>query len=286
MRIKKFKKNEYVLEEGIWVRNPFCEARPVDINSLTRGDQQMLLRNESENLRKPHLQMDDALDLHMENVVIVSDGYGWAERQLFLASLPSRSVKVIGVNGSLARWSMVGDAAPVKRTMTFYVVNNPYPECMAYLPRSHRYYPNIVASTRTNPKFLSEYRSQPYLYRPTPDADYSGFAAGDVNAVLDDYRNPVCAAVSLAAKRGAKRILLLCCDESFEDERPGAERMPNGLFQYPQQIKCQRVVDRQAYWLGAAGIRVGDCSSGVEMRNATYIKPEGIANFFDKDEDE
>lgn len=280
MRVKKFKKNEYVLEEGVWVRNPFCEARPVDINSLVSGEQQMLLKNESENMRRPFLQMDDALDLHMESVVIASDGYDWTEKQFVLASLSNKFVKVIGVNGSLAKWSMVGDEAKLKRTMTFYVVNNPYPECMAYLPRSHKYYPNIVASTRTNPRFLSEYRSQPYLYRPTPDADYSGFAAGDVNAVLDDYRNPICAAVSLAVKRGAKKILLLCCDESFKDERPGAEKMPNGLFQYPQQIKCQKVIDRQAYWLREAGVHVADCSLGIKLNNATYIETENVAKFF------
>jgi hypothetical protein len=178
---------------------------------------------------------------------------------------------------------MVGEGAPLKRTMTFYVVNNPYPECVSFLPKSHRYYPNIVASTRTHPEFLEAYRSQPYMYRPTPDLDYSG--SWDVGAVLDDYRNPVCAAISLAVKRGARRILLLCCDDAFEDERPGAVRMENGLWQYPQQITCQRIIDKQLFWTRRMGIRVGDCSSGIEYENAEYINPEDVLGFFDKEGD-
>lgn len=286
MRVKKFKNNEYILEQGVWVRNPFKEAREVDINSLAKEESILFLKNEFENIRTSYLQMDDDFDLRMDKVVIASDGYGWEERQLCLGLLSNKDVKTIGVNGSLARWTMVGDGAKYKRTMTFYLVNNPYPECMGYLPRSHNYYPNIVASVRTYPKFLGSYRNQPFLYNPTPDADYCGVCQKEVNSTLDDYRNPICAAISLAVKRGAKKILLLCCDESFKEERPGAEKMSNGMFQYPQQIKCQRIIDKQLYWLKAGGVEVADCSSGIELANATYIEPEGVCKFFDKDSDE
>lgn len=283
MRIKKHRNNQYVLAEGVWVRNPFCDAKSLDVNSLCGDEIPMLLANEEKNSKAPSMQMEDIGGVDMENVVIVSDGFGWNERQLSLANLPSGLVKVLGVNGSLARWAMVGDEAPVKRTMTFYVVNNPYPECAGFLPRRHRYYPNLVASTRTNPKFIEQYRGQPYFYRPTPDANYAGF--WDAGATLDDYRNPICAALSLAAKRGAKRVLLFCCDEAFEDERPGAVRMENGLYQYPQQIMCQRIIDKQLFWLRRAGIKTGDCSSGVEYENAEYIDVEKLADFFEKAQD-
>lgn len=281
MRIKKFKKNEYVLAEGVWVRNPVSGARPVDINSMSLRDMDTLVANEGQNSKRPHMQMEEINDMSMRNVVVVSDGYGWGERQMALAGLPSSSVKVVGVNGSLARWAMVGEDAPVKRAMAFYVVNNPYPECVSFLPRRHRYYPNLVASTRTLPRFLSDYGNQPYMYRPTPDVDYSG--VWDVGSTLDDYRNPVCAAISLAVQRGAKRLLLLCCDEAFEEDRPGAVRMPNGLYQYPQQIMCQRVIDKQLFWLRRAGVEVADCSSGIEYENAEYISIEGIKDFFGKE---
>jgi hypothetical protein len=281
MRIKKFRNNEYVLAESVWVRNPAVKSKAVDINSMSRDDISLFVVNEQENSRFSHMQMEEATGSLSTDVVVASDGFGWAKKHLALGSLPNSLVGVYGVNGSLARWSMVGEKAPVKRTMAFYVANNPYPECMNFLPKAHRYYPNIVASTRTNPKFLAAYRSQPYLYKPTPDLDYTG--SWDVEAVLDDYRNPICAAISLAVWRGAKRILLLCCDEAFEEKRPGAVKMENGLWQYPQQITCQKIIDKQLFWLRRMGIIVGDCSSGIEYENAEYIKDEDILKFFDKE---
>jgi hypothetical protein len=280
MRIKKFNKNEYALADGVWVRNPAVKTRPVDINSMSRDEISLFVRNEQENSRASHMQMEEADNPGVTDVVVASDGFGWAERQMVLGGLPNSSVNVFGVNGSLARWSMVGEGAAVKRTMAFYVANNPYPECMSFLPRSHRYYPNLVASTRTHPGFISAYRSQPYMYRPTTDLDYAGSC---VAVAMDDYRNPICAAISLAVRRGAKRILLLCCDEAFKEERPGATRMENGLYQYPQQIMCQSIIDKQLFWLGRMGIRVGDCSSGVKYDHAEYITPEDIPGFFDKE---
>jgi len=247
MRVKKLKNNEYIKEEGLWIRNPYCSGRPFDVNSLAKEEPDLLLRNEMENVRRPHLQMDEFSELSMEKVVIVSDGYDWSNRQFVLGDIPNRTIKVLGTNGSLSRWLMVGDTAKLKRTMSFYVVNNPYLECLGYLPRSHKYYPNIIASTRTHPGFLSAYKNQPYLYKPTGDFDYSGLGGAEISMILDDYRNPICASISLAAKMGAKKIALLCCDESFEDDRPGAIKMENGLFQYPQQIKCQKIIDRQLF---------------------------------------
>jgi hypothetical protein len=281
MRIKKFRNNEYVLADSVWVRNPSAKSKAVDINSMSRDEVSLFVRNEQENSKCSYMQMEEATGSPVADVVVASDGFGWRDRQMILGGLPNSAVNVFGVNGSLARWSMVGENAPVRRTMAFYVANNPYSECMSFLPKAHRYYPNIVASTRTNPEFLAAYRSQPYMYRPTPDLDYAG--SWGVGAVLDDYRNPVCAAISLAVWRGATRILLLCCDESFEDERPGAVRMKNGLWQYPQQITCQRVIDRQLFWLRRMGIRVGDCSSGIEYENAEYIRTEDIMGFFGKE---
>lgn len=283
MRIKKYRNNEYILADGVWVRNPAVNAKAIDINCMIRDEISMLLSNEQKNSRLSYMHMEEAAGSPVTDFVVASDGFGWNERQLALGGLPNSSVSVLGVNGSLAKWLMVGEAAKVKRTMAFYVVNNPYRECMAFLPRSHRYFPNLVASTRTNPEFLAMYRNQPYIYKSTPDLDYAG--SWDVGTTLDDYRNPVCAAISLAVKRGARRILLLCCDEAFEEERPGAVKMKNGLHQYPQQIMCQRIIDKQLFWLGRMGIKVGDCSSGVEYEHAEYIKPEDIVGFFDKEGD-
>lgn len=282
MRIKKYRNNEYILAEGVWVRNLCSDSKPLDINSLGKEELNLFLWNECENMKVSGINMDDLNRMEMENLVIFSDGHGWKERQKILAAMPNKLVKTIGVNGSLAKWEMVGEKADVKRTMTFYLANNPYGECMGYLPRKHRYYPNLVASTKTNPKFIREYDGQPMFYRSSQDLNYSGVGQEDCMR-LDDYRNPICAALSFAWKNRSKRIALLCCDESFEDERPGSARMKNGLYQYPQQIMCQKIIDKQIYWLKQAGVEVVDCSSGIEYENAEYISLENLPSFFDKE---
>jgi hypothetical protein len=281
MRVKKFRNNRYLLAEGVWVRDPFCKSKAIDINLMGSHEINLFVSNETKNITSPHMQMDDMGELLAENVVIVSDGFEWESRQLVLGTLPSSKVKVFGVNGSLAKWSMVGESTNVKRTMTFYVVNNPYPECMSFLPKRHRYYPNLVSSTRTFPKFLENYSNQPYFYSPTTNINYA--ALGTSGTHMDDYRNPVCAAVSLAVRNGARKILLLCCDQAFKDGRPGSVKMANGLYQYPQQIMCQRIIDKQFFWLKQSGIKTGNCSYGIEYENAEYISHEGILDFFCSD---
>jgi len=282
MRIKKYRNNEYILAEGVWVRNLCSDAKPLDINSLGGDELSLFLWNECENMKVSGMSMDEMSRIEMDNLVIFSDGHGWSERQKVLAGMPNKSIKTIGVNGSLAKWEMVGEKAEFKRTMTFYLANNPYGDCVGYLPKKHKYYPNLVASTKTNPRFIREYEGQPIFYRSSQDMNYSGVGQEDCMR-LDDYRNPICAALSFAWRNRVRKIALLCCDESFEDERPGAVRMKNGLYQYPQQIMCQKIIDKQIYWLRQAGVKVVDCSSGIEYENAGYIKLENLPSFFEKD---
>jgi hypothetical protein len=282
MRIKKYKNNQYVLADGVWVRNMCSDAEAVDVNLLGKSDLDLFLHNEVENIRASSLHMDVASQVSLENLVVFSDGYEWARRQLVLSEMSNKVVKTIGVNGSLSKWSMVGDSDK-KRTMTFYLVNNPYRECLGYLPKRHSYYPNLIASTKTNPDFLKAYKSQPYFYMATKDTNYSGIGHNGC-MFLDDYRNPICAAISLAWRCGVKKMALLCCDDAFADERPNAVRMENGLYQYPQQIMCQKIIDKQIYWMRRAGVEIVDCSSGIKYENADYIDFDGLPSFFKKDQ--
>lgn len=279
MRVKKHKNNEYLYAEGFWVRNPYLNVSPFDLNDLFVGEMETFLGNETENLKSPCLHSDEFGESSSENVIICSDGYGWEEIQEVLAEIPNKNAKVVGINGSLKRWRMVAGLSEKKRVMSAYFVNNPYKECLSYLPNRHRYYPSLVASTRTNHEFMRKYLEKPTFYRPTGDGSYSGIPREGC-MVLDDYRNPLCGAISYCVRKRVRKLALLCCDESFSEERPGSDRLPNGLFQYPQQIRSQRVVDVQLHWLRSAGVEVVDCSSGIEYKNAPYIKPEELASFF------
>jgi hypothetical protein len=276
-------RNEYVCTlDGVWVRN-FCKpAAPyIDINRLVpETEYEMLMNNELENLKRKYVNIE-AETLVRKKIVIVSDGYDFAERQKMLAKLPANEVTVIGVNKSLAKWELVGDDCPahLKRAMAFYVVNNPYPEAELFLP-AKRYYPKCVASVRTHPPFLQAYKGNIYTYAPVPESRYAGPSVTH-EFMVDDYRNPVCAALALAYRFGGQKVMLFCCDDAFEGDRPGAERLENGLYTYPQHLQGQRIIDGGLFWLSHAKIDVADFSSGPKFRNAAYISDEkAMKEFF------
>jgi hypothetical protein len=282
MRIKKINKNNYILsKDNVWVRD-FCSVKSgPDINKLYATENELWIENEFKNLRKSKLDLP--LDqLNYENIIICSDGFDWQNKQKIIGKLPNSLVKIIGTNGSLSKWEMVGEKAEIKRSMNFYFVNNPYSECLGFLPRKHNYYPSIISSIKTNPKFIENYKNQVYFYKPSEDGEYSTYP-NLINLVLDDYRNSICGAISLAWKLGVKKLLLFCCDESFKEFKEGSVQMENGYFQYPQQIMAQNIIDKQLYWLKQHNVEIFDHSKGIKYENAGYIDEESIFSFFTKE---
>lgn len=274
MRVKKKHQNEYVKIDDIWVRNPYVKCIPTDINNLTKGDESLFLNNELINSKRPRRILGE---LNWDNIVIVSSGYDFKNKQQILASLPYDKVKIICVNQSLAKWHLLGNSQ-IQRAVSLYMVNNPHVECLSYLPK-HGYWPNLLASTRSYPGFIDNYMGQVFFYKPTKNLHYSTPFQDSVPS-LDDYRNSICAAVSLAVFSKVKKLLLFCCDDSFEDSRPASIQLPNGLWTYPQQLKSQTIIDTQLGWLKNNGVAIRNHSSGLKYNNAAYIDEENILDFF------
>lgn len=282
MRFKKhLNKNTYLLTpSGIWVRDFTRNSVPyIDINSLvSKSDCQLLLSNELEN-RMRNLQHIDTEGFRHRNVVIVCDGYNFKTKQQLLVDLPE-DVAIIAVNGALAGWDLVK-----KRRINYYVVNNPYNECMGFLPWHNRYFPKCIASMRTHSEFIKQYSKNKgvvYRYMPTPEEGFSGIRS-DALYHIDDYRNPICAAIGLAYHMGVEKLMLFACDNSFSEAKPGALLLKNGLYTYPQHITSQEVIDGMFYWLrhqGDLDVEIGDHSSGIEYNNATYITTDRMSEFF------
>jgi hypothetical protein len=280
MRIKKLYKNEYILsslENKIWVRNFTLENSPyIDINHLLEvADFKSVLTNEIYN-NASSIEKIDVNDFNFPNCVIVSDGYKFAKKQDLLSKLP-KNVTIFGVNNALKKWT-------VKRQMNFFVINNPYNEALTQLPINHTYFPRCIISTRTNHKFAKQYKGHIYRYAPVPQENYS-YSKNDAVYKIDDYRNPICAAIGLSYRFKVKKFLLFCCDEAFERGRPGAEQLENGLWQYPQHRIAHNVIDANLYWLKTTGIQLANHSSGANFNNATYISEEDIVDFFEKEHD-
>lgn len=284
MRVKKdiLSKNEYIAAEGVWVRNFTKEnVRPLSLSKIIKHeDYNLLLTNEKTNhtLQLPGIANER---FHFPKIIIVSDGHDFETRHQELLSLPD--VAVLAVNGALASWKLMG--ATVKKPINFYVVNNPYQECCGYIPKRGKYYPACIASSRTNPKFLREYPGRKFTYESSPTRYFGEDRYEEY--YIDDYRNPVCAAIGLAYRFGVEKLMLMCCDDSFVDERPGSVKMNNGLWTYPQHLKSQKIIDANLYWLKTQQhqVSIADYSSGPEYINAGYIGrvEEAIAFFQDEE---
>lgn len=275
-------RNRYLPAGGLWVRN-FTQhgVTATSANNLISVTEHThMLHNEMTNRT---LNLGNIADekFHFPNVVIVSDGYDFDNRHLLLGKL-RKDVCIIGVNGALASWKLWnidGD----RRAMNMYVVNNPYQECMSYLPK-HKYFPSCVASIRTYPDFVRKFMGQRYVYEPSPERFFS--TSRPQTFYVDDYRNPICAAIVLAFRFHVQRLLLLCCDDSFTKERPAAVRLDNGLWSYPQQLLAHDVIDANLYWLSHQEnltVSIANYSSGPECVNANPVSDvEGAIKFFEQ----
>jgi hypothetical protein len=276
--IKKHPNNNHYLrtQGGIWVRNPYVtKVKPYDINETTDvGHSELCVKNEFKNSerRAPGFSVEN---WELQHVVIVGGGVD-VRKKLQLVKTLGKDVKIIVVNDGLNDW----DVRLANRSPDLYVVNNPYPEATNYLPRAGKLAPRCLASVRTNSTFVEKYPSQLFTYHPTPSSTYH---SGQVQDCLDDYRNPVAAAISFAARSGLKKLLLVACDASFRDAREGSEKLPNGMRQFPVYNQAHHMLDGLAYWLRESGVKVGDSSSGPKFDRAEYISDEQWLRFFSED---
>lgn len=246
-------------------------------NLFVKGDHHAVVMNETHNRQYARIHDEKAT---LRDLVVVSDGYQFEERHKTLMSLPPH-VGVLAVNHALRKWQLIRN-----RPINAYVINNPYPECMSYLPDpKNAYYPVCIASARTHHRFLNKYQGQIYVYEPTIDVTFG--RGGLVPYRIDDYRNPICAAIGLAYRFGVRRLLLMCCDDSFVEKREASVQLKNGLWTYEQHLRSHDIIDANLYWLThqeEIEVKVTDWSSGPEYINATYISSAQDAVEFFKDD--
>lgn len=262
----------YYAGENLWIRD-FTKkhVNSADINNLiTLSDMQRMLCNETENAKKM-VQRIDTEEFDHPAVVIVNTGHLFKEKQCLLDGL-GENVIVMGVNDVLNGWTS-------RKRINYYVVNNPYENCVNYLPRQQNLWVRCVASKRTNHEFLERYKGLLYQYTPVRDGFYSGLNEPS-DYQVDDYRNPICAALGLSYRFKVRKVLLFCCDEGYTTERPGTVATGGGLWSYPQQALAQKLIDGNLYWLAKSGVQVGHYPDVAIYANSKPVPEEGIAAFF------
>lgn len=273
----KNKNNYYYAKNGLWVRD-FSKKSvvPIDINNLMDDSNiKLILDNELSN-KMQKIDHIDAENFTHRNIIIISNGFNIQKKQELIDTLPN-DVIIMGVNGIFNEWKS-------RRRIHYYIINNPYKDCLTWLPKQ-KIGTRCIASTRTYPEFLKKWNGMIYQYLPTISEKYSGYPT-ESSISIDDYRNPICAAINLAFRFGVKKLLLFCCDDSFKEEKISAEKLANGLWMYPQHRTAYNLIDGCLYWLSKNNIKVGDHSSGLNYTNASYINANELTKFFKDEGDE
>lgn len=274
-RIKKTHNNQYIKTKNynFWIRNYTNSNNYVDINNLvSESDYFLLLRNEFFNNRKKYSWIDSE-NVYYEKAIIVSDGFDFDKITDVLDSVTAKdNTCIIGVNGSLRNWIS-------KRSLTYYVVNNPYENCLSFLPKNNRSLPRCVASNRTNHLFLENYNGARYRYMPVNELRLCFSNNGVENFYqVDDYRNPVCAAIGLAYRFHVNKILFLCCDDVFESQKPGSMPLDNGMFCYEPQDISMEIIDSYLHWIKSK-IESKYYCRWKKMNNTEYIDISKVLDF-------
>jgi hypothetical protein len=278
-KIKKYLNgNKYLLTpQSKWARDFTRYSVPfIDINKTIKSEDHFLfLKNEFEN-RISRYPWIDSEKIYHPNIIIISDGFEFNKIQKIIEELPS-NITIFAVNGALKKWQN-------SRNLNYYIINNPYEECIKFLPNTRKILPKCIASSRTNSKFLKNYNGAKFRYYSVNEKEYIGSDSKEVSWQVDDYRNPVCASIVLAYKFGVEKLLLLCCDDSFAEERPGSLKLENGLFTYPQHLIAHGLIDASLYWLKNQefyNVKLGNCSCGPIYKNVERVDLDNIKSFFE-----
>lgn len=280
MRIKNYPNgNRYLLTtDKMWVRDFTRENVPfVDINqTIEENDHFLFVQNEFENNLQRYAWIDTER-FNFRNVIIISDGINFQNNHKILNKL-NKDVVILGVNGSLKKWEN-------ERRINFYVANNPYEQSLSYLPERSGVLPKCIASSRTNFNFLNNYKGDKFRYSPSREKTYSGTGYKETRWCVDDYRNPICAAINISFKFSLEKLLLFTCDDFLNEKRPGTVELEKDLWAYPQQIVAKNLIDSNLFWLKNyenRNIKIAEFSKNKIYKNSEYIREEEIINWFEK----
>ena len=236
--------NQYLLtsDNKIWVRNfGINHAAPLDLNNLyAEHEIETIITNEIINSYHKNATYEPE-ELFDKNVFIISDGFNFENTLKIINSIEIENPYIILTNNALKLWNVD------KYLPSLFVVNNPYKDCIANINK--RIFPRLLASTKTMPEFFKyyNYKAGIYVYHSPPQKNYQAPIKNDYSKYIDDYRNPICAALINCFYGNAKKIYLMSCSEGYKEPRNGTS-LVNEIYQYPQQKLADQIIDLNIFW--------------------------------------
>jgi hypothetical protein len=266
--IKRHKnRNEYFKVDNYWVRNFGKEHVEIrDLNNFYEDTEyKQLISNEVNNAKLDFANISSE-NFTFENIVVVSDGFNFDEHQETIVELPTGTC-IITVNQALRLWK--SSAYP-----EYYLICNTSDSAMSVLP--NKIFPKLFASRRTYGNFVKRYKNIGYFYDPVPDFTYQSPFSKESALLIDDYRNPICAALGIAFNLRVSRIFLAYCSHAYKEHRDGTQKIGEGIFQYPQQKLADKIVDANIFWYSVNMPEVEIYHTGIinSFRYAKYLEKD------------
>jgi hypothetical protein len=247
--------NQYVLvDPNIWVRN-FTKkvAKPVDINNLyNESEYENLTNNELASSIYNYPYLEEGF-FQNKNVVILCDGYGYKESKQYVEKLNSQNYFIICLNTTLSLWENKN------RTPDLFLNNNSTKDCLRHA--NNKISVPCVCSTRVNMDFYKEHRGPIRRYGITESLNLHFDRLPGQTIRLDEYRNPVCAAVHLCWVNNIKNIILVGCTNGTIEEKMGTIKYGN-LYKLPSQKISDEIIDAMLMWYISANKEATICSIG------------------------
>lgn len=236
--------NQYALtdDKKIWVRDfGINHASALDLNNLyLEHEISTIINNEIINSYHKNSTYEPE-NLFDKTVFIVSDGFEFEKTLDLINYVNIRNPYIILTNNSLKLWNKN------KYLPSLFVINNPYKDCLSSINK--RIFPRLLASTKTYPEFFKNYNygAGLYVYHSTPHKNYQAPIKNDYSKHIDDYRNPICAALINCYYGNAKNIYLMSCSDGYKENKNGAI-LKNNMYQYPQQILADEIINANIFW--------------------------------------
>jgi hypothetical protein len=236
---KHLNQNEYAKVGKYWVRNFSAPSiKPWDINNFYYDvNLKEIIDNEMKNSRTNSSILENQVFSKYRNFLIVSDGYGFDNHKNF-SNLPP-SVCLIVVNQAARLWEC-------SRLPDFFLINNPSKLCMTSYPT--RIFPQLIANKRTNNEFIKRYPNIVYFYDSVPDSYYQSVVNGDSADHIDDYRNPICAAIGIINRFAKGNIFLAFCSSAYSNKRDGMIEVSPEIYQYEPQRTADQLIDANLFF--------------------------------------
>lgn len=261
-------RNEFLRVDQYWVRN-FTKKNVVakDINILYDDNEiKTIIDNEIKNSKT---SAPDLLDenFNFTDVLIISDGLGFENHKELLKNI-RQDICVIALNKTMQFWE-------AEKFPDFYLVSNPSETVMPDMPQ--KAFPKLISSRRACHKFVQNYRNIKYFYDPTCDEKYQSPISKKSGMYIDEYRNPICAALNCAYNFGARNFYMAYCSDAYKVERPGTVQIAENAFSYPQQILANKIVNANIFWNKISNMNNNIYYTGIKNSFS-------FAKYYDQDE--